>query len=117
MILAAVEDLLFSSKIRTVSKQVGAEVVFARSPQEILDKARSGGAQLTLVLFDLNSAKTDPLNTIAAIKADPDLSRVPVLGFASHVHVDLIRAARQAGADDVLPRSAFAANLPDILGR
>jgi CheY-like chemotaxis protein len=117
MILAAVEDLLFSSKIRTVGKQVGVDLVFARTPQEVLDRARANGGQLTLVVFDLNAAKTDPLNTIAALKSDPELSRIPVLGFASHVHVDLIRAARQAGADDVLPRSAFAANLPQILGR
>jgi hypothetical protein len=31
------------------------------------------------------------------------------------VHVDLINAAKQAGADQVLPRSAFAMNLADIL--
>jgi hypothetical protein len=31
------------------------------------------------------------------------------------VHVDLINAARSAGADEVLPRSAFAGNLADIL--
>jgi hypothetical protein len=29
--------------------------------------------------------------------------------------VDLLDAARRAGADDVLPRSAFASRLPDIL--
>jgi hypothetical protein len=31
------------------------------------------------------------------------------------VHTDLIAAARQAGADQVVPRSAFAGNLADIL--
>lgn len=117
MIIAAVDDLLFSSKIRTVGKQVGAELVFARTPEEILEKARAGREQVTLVLFDLNAGKTDPLNTIAALKSDPDLSSIPILGFASHVHVDLIRAARQAGADGVVARSAFAANLPQILGQ
>lgn len=116
MIIAAVEDLLFSSKIRTAGKQVDAELVFARTSGEILEKARAGGGRVRLVLFDLNASKTDPLATIAALKGDPDLSRIRVLGFASHVHVDLIRAARQAGADDVLPRSAFAANLAEILG-
>jgi CheY-like chemotaxis protein len=117
MIVAAVEDLLFSSKIRAVGKQVGADLVFARTPEEILEKTRASERPVTLLLVDLNAAKTDPLATIAALKADPALARIPILGFASHVHVDLIRAAREAGADQVLPRSAFAANLPQILGQ
>jgi DNA-binding NarL/FixJ family response regulator len=113
MILAAVEDLLFSSKIRTVAKQIGVEVAFARTADEILRQTREG--RPSLVVFDLNSAKTDPVGTIGALKGDPATSSVRILGFASHVHVDLISAARQAGADDVLPRSAFAARLPEIL--
>lgn len=112
-ILAAVDDLLFSSKIRATAKQVGADVQFARTPEEILTQARR--IRPGLVIFDLNSAKTDPVNTIAALKADPDIASTRTIGFASHVHVDLINAARQAGADEVLPRSAFAGRLADIL--
>ena len=68
-----------------------------------------------LVIFDLNSAKTDPVQTIAAIKADPALAAIRTIGFVSHVNTGIIDAARRAGADEVMPRSAFAANLPDIL--
>jgi DNA-binding NarL/FixJ family response regulator len=113
MILAAVDDLLFSSKIRAVGKQVGAELAFARTPDDILQKVRTD--RPSLVLFDLNSGKADPIATIGAIRADPLLAGVRILGFASHVHVDLIRAAEAAGADEVLPRSAFASRLPEIL--
>ena len=113
MVLVAVDDLLFSSKIRATAKQAGVELAFARSPQEILDRARS--LKPPLVIFDLNSGKTDPINTISALKADPELAGLRAIGFASHVHTDLIAAARQAGADQVLPRSAFAGNLADIL--
>jgi DNA-binding NarL/FixJ family response regulator len=113
MILVAVDDLLFSSKIRAVAKQLGTELAFARTPDEILTGARASSP--SLIVFDLNSAKTDPIATIAAIKGDAATSGLRVLGFASHVHADLIRAAKQAGADDVLPRSAFASRLPEIL--
>ena len=113
MILAAVDDLLFSSKIRTVAKQVGAELAFARTPEEILRKVRDDRPSLLLV--DLNSAKAEPIATISAIRSDPQLAGTRILGFASHVHVDVIRSAREAGADEVLPRSAFAAKLPQIL--
>ena len=47
--------------------------------------------------------------------SDPALASIRTIGFASHVHTDLIAAAREAGADQVLPRSAFAGNLADIL--
>ncbi len=113
MILAAVDDLLFSSKIRTTAKQAGVDLTFARTPPEILDQARA--LRPTLLIFDLNSAKADPLETIAALKGDPELSAIRTLGFVSHVHTDLIEAARKAGIDDVMARSAFAARLADIL--
>jgi DNA-binding NarL/FixJ family response regulator len=113
MVLAAVDDLLFSSKIRATAKQAGVEVTFARSPQEILDQARA--QKPSLILFDLNSGKTDPVATIAALKGDSALNASRILGFASHVHTELIASARNAGADQVLPRSAFAANLAEIL--
>jgi DNA-binding NarL/FixJ family response regulator len=113
MVLAAVDDLLFSSKIRATAKQAGVDVTFARTPQEILDQARA--QKPSLIVFDLNSGKTDPVATIAALKGDSALSGLRVLGFASHVHTDLIASARNAGADQVLPRSAFAANLAEIL--
>lgn len=113
MVLVAVDDLLFSSKIRATAKQAGVELTFARSPQEILEQART--IQPTLAIFDLNSGKTDPVSTIAALKRDAALAGIRTIAFASHVHTDLIAAARQAGADQVVARSAFAGNLAEIL--
>ena len=112
-ILAAVDDFLFRSKIRAVAKHVNAEIVFAQTQDDILAQARA--AKPSLVIFDLNSQKVDPIAAIAALKADAALAGVRTIAFASHVHVDLIAAARQAGADQVMPRSQFAGNLADIL--
>ena len=112
-ILAAVDDFLFRSKIRAVAKHVNAQIAFAQTPDEILAQARA--ARPSLVIFDLNSQKSDPIATIAALKQDAALAGIRAIAFASHVHVDLIEAARGAGADQVMPRSQFAANLADIL--
>ena len=112
-ILAAVDDFLFRSKIRATAKHVNAEIVFAQTPDEILAQART--LKPTLVIIDLNITKADPVETIAALKQDPELAGIRAIGFASHVHADLIAAARGAGADQVMPRSAFAGNLADIL--
>lgn len=113
MILAAVDDLLFSSKIRTTAKQAGVDLVFARTPPEILEQARN--LKPSLLIFDLNSAKANPIDTITRLKQDADLSSIRTLGFVSHVHTGLIDAARQAGIDDVMARSAFASRLAEIL--
>jgi CheY-like chemotaxis protein len=113
MVLVAVDDLLFSSKIRTVAKQAGVDITFARTPTDIIERAKSD--RPALIIFDLNCGKTDPLATIATLKGDPGLASIPTLAFASHVHTDLIHAARNAGAEQVLARSAFAGNLADIL--
>jgi DNA-binding NarL/FixJ family response regulator len=113
MILVAVDDFLFRSKIRTVGKQAGVELSFPKSPAEMLEQAKSSNPGL--VIFDLNSPTLAPIETIAAMKADPALSSIRIIGFVSHVDTARISAARSAGADDVMARSAFAGNLADIL--
>jgi CheY-like chemotaxis protein len=113
MILAVVSDLMFTSKIRTAAARIGVEVVFARSSRDALAAMDKGPP--ALVIFDLDARSIDPLGTLAAMKADPALTTVPTVGFVSHVRADLIEAARQAGVDDVMARSAFAERLPVIL--
>lgn len=113
MILAAVDDLLFSSKIRTTAKLAGVELTFARTPEEIMKLARA--LRPALVIFDLNSSRSNPIETVAAMKRDGELASIRTLGFVSHVHTELIESARAAGVDDVMARSAFTARLADIL--
>ena len=113
MILVAVDDLLFSSKIRTTAKLTGVELTFARTPEEIMEQARA--LRPALIILDLNSAKADPIETVAAMKRDGELASIRTLGFVSHVHTALIESARAAGVDEVMARSAFAGRLADIL--
>ena len=69
----------------------------------------------TLVILDLNNPRTDPLGTVAAMKRDPATASIRTVGYASHVQTDVIDAARQAGVDEVMARSAFTARLAEIL--
>lgn len=113
MILCIVDDLLFSIKISTAAKALGAPVLFERKPGMVLERIRE--RQPSLVIFDLNSATLHPIETIAAMKGDAELRRVPTLGYVSHVQTDVIEAARKAGIDQVLARSAFSDRLGEIL--
>jgi CheY-like chemotaxis protein len=104
---------MFTSKIKTTAGQLGVPVTFARSGSAALEQMRKDAP--SLVIFDLNSARTDPLGTVAAMRRDPALAAIPTVGFVSHVQTDLIEAARQAGVSDVMARSAFTARLAEIL--
>ena len=114
MIVAVIDDLFFSIKIKTAAKTLGAEVYFERAPDQVLDAIRSKSPRL--VIFDLDSAKMRPMDAIAAMKGDAALRGIPTLGFVSHVHDDVIATARAAGIDQVLARSAFVDRLGSILG-
>jgi PleD family two-component response regulator len=115
MILAVLDDLMFSSKIKTAANQLGVALTFARSAEGALTAMRN--AAPSLVIFDLNNARINPLGIVAAMKEDAALASIPTLGYASHVQTDVINAARQAGVGEVLARSAFATQLGDILKR
>ena len=113
MILVAVDDFLFRSKIRTTGKQAGVELTFPRTPDEVLEQART--LKPSLAIFDLNSATLAPIDTIARMKQDPELNTIRTLGFVSHVDAARIQAARDGGADEMLARSAVATRVGDIL--
>ena len=113
MIICAIDDLIFSIKIKTAAKSLQADVYFERSGDKILETIRE--KRPALVIFDLNSARLRPLDAILALKRDPDLSATKTLGYVSHVDTTTIEAARAAGIDQVMARSAFVDQLGDIL--
>jgi DNA-binding NarL/FixJ family response regulator len=113
VVLAVVDDLLFSSKIRAVADQAGRAVTFVRNRATVLTEIRTRSARL--VILDLDRMALDPMATIREIKAHRDLNHVVVVGFVSHVHTETIEAAREAGIDLVLARSAFVAKLPELI--
>jgi PleD family two-component response regulator len=113
MVLAIVDDLMFTSKIKTTAGLIGVPVTFARSRESALAEMRKSAP--SLVILDLNSTRTDPLGTVSAMKENAALAGIPTIGFVSHVQTELIEAARQAGVGDVMARSRFTARLAEIL--
>jgi two-component system CheB/CheR fusion protein len=113
VILAILDDLMFTSKIRSAAQHAGAPVQFARSAASALEQMQS--AVPSMVILDLNNPRTDPLGVIAAMKADARLATVATVGYVSHVDSGTIDAARAAGIGAVLARSAFVTQLPDLL--
>jgi PleD family two-component response regulator len=111
--IAVVQDLMFLSRIREAARASGAEVRSVRDPAALLQACRDlPGA---IVLVDLDAERLRPLDYAAALRAEPDLAAIAVIGFVSHVHADLARAAQAAGFTKVMARGAFVQALPSLL--
>jgi DNA-binding NarL/FixJ family response regulator len=112
-VIAAVDDLFFGAKIAETASRLNVPLLQIRSPEALTEKLRT--ERPALVIFDLNAQSCRPLEAIRQLKADSKLKNTRVLGFYSHVQHDLKRAAVEAGCDRVMARSAFTAELPEIL--
>lgn len=108
--LAFVDDIFFQAKIRETAKLVGVDVRFCTTPDALfaeMEKEKPG-----LVVVDLN-ARNNPLDAIARASS----SGAPLVGFLSHVQLDLAEKARAAGCANVMPRSKFTSSLATILSQ
>lgn len=113
MILVVADDLLFRSKISTAAKALGVVVRAATTPDAAIERARED--QPTLVLIDLDGQRPAPFDVLDRLARDPALRGLRTVGFVSHVHADLVQRARALGIGTVLARSAFVAQLSDLL--
>jgi CheY-like chemotaxis protein len=112
IILAAVDDLFFLGKIQHTAKLLGIGVA-AVDPRKLREEIAQ--TPVCAVILDLNHRCGGAVEALRALKSDPTTAGVPVLGFLSHVQTDLAAAARAAGCDILLARSAFSQQLPQLL--
>ena len=109
MILAIVDDALFRSKLEAAAAQLGTPLTIAADPGPVL----RAGAGWSRALIDLNLSRGDSLAMVRTLRtANPEM---PVIGYCSHVQHDLRQQALEAGCTQVLPRSAFVQQLPELL--
>jgi hypothetical protein len=93
------------SKVQAVG---GDAVRFVSSAAALVDAASDA---VRIVVVDLS--RPGVLDVLPALGA----TGVRTIGFGSHVDHTLLDAARAAGCDEVLPRSAFFRRLEELLGQ
>jgi CheY-like chemotaxis protein len=104
-------DLFFTSKVTGTAQALGLRVDAVDDLASAVTRLSAGN--VACILLDLAAPRVSVAEFVAAM---PTTARVPIIAFGSHVNVELLEAARSAGAE-VMPRSQFAATLPDILQR
>ena len=138
LIVAFVADLMFTTRIAAVADHLGYRVTWIESaaqlgaPDDTLAPESPGERvqgqsgrlfahivdwQPALLLFDLNNAAVPWREWIAALKSAAATRRIPVLCFGPHEDTATMRAAHDAGADAVLARSRFTADMPALFTR
>src|SRR3990170_3387936 len=114
-IIAVLDDLFFTSKIKEAAKSLNSDLEFIKNTNGLIQKLKS--EKPSIIIFDLNSKVCNPLETIKELKSLPDLKDIPILGYLSHIQTDLKDEAAKAGCDLVLPRSKFSKDLKEIITR
>jgi len=107
-----VDDMFFAAKIRGAAQNVSREVESVKSLAQLEKMSDDPPA---MVIVDLNSERVDGVGAIEMLKSKSTMKGIPIVGFLSHVQVDLKLAAESAGCDYVIPRSLFSMKLPDIV--
>jgi DNA-binding response OmpR family regulator len=111
-VAALAADLMFASRIRGAAAAVGVRVRIARRGSELLEWARAG--EVHRVLVDLEIRSEDAVDLVRSLRREGG-EALEIVAFGPHVAVDLLAAAREAGATRVMARSAFSRELPDLL--
>jgi hypothetical protein len=110
MILFAVRDLLFRSKLQAAAERLGAPFRFAPRAGTLEQAVREvGGAT---VFVDL----TQP-GVVEEVPGARSAGAVRVIGFLGHLQAELMQDAAAAGVDEVLTRGQFVNRLDDLLRR
>ena len=110
-VLTFARDMVFTSKIREVARQLGVSVAAARDPSRLGAEATASGARL--VILDLRLPES--LQALTALAADPAAASIRTVGFVDHEKVEVMDAARANGCGEVLTKGQFAHSLPRLL--
>lgn len=110
--LLVCDDFFFTSKVTGTAQELGGTVLEAGSQADAVLQLSEG--RFPLVMIDLGMTGLDVPELLAALPAE---NRPTVIAFDSHVNTERMKAAREAGCDEVLPRSRFSGDLAGILGR
>ena len=112
MVLVAIRDLFFSSKVDAAIAASGAAApARAKRGEPLLEQVRAGRPSRLVVELGAEGA----IDAIRAIKSDAELATTEVVGYCRHTEIERIRAAKAAGCDRVLTQGELAELLPRIL--
>lgn len=115
--ILVVDDSLNTREIeKSILELEGHEVVTANDGIEGLERLREH--RFDMILSDIDMPRMDGITMIENMRKDPLYGKTPIVVITSHTDPDLIRRAREAGADAHIVKSDFdRTSLVEITGR
>ncbi len=107
-------DLLFTVKITGTARELGCKVQVAGNVE--LASALIAEHRPRAVFVDLAAGPLASPEALARLQAEAG-AETPFIAFGSHVDADALAAAKAAGCCEVMPRSKFTVQLPDLIRR
>jgi DNA-binding NarL/FixJ family response regulator len=104
-----VRDMMFTSKIREVARQLGVTVAAIRDPAAL--PAPEPGTRL--VILDLRLPEA--LGLLVTLASSAPHQGLRTIGFVDHERIDVMDAARKAGCSEVMAKGQFSNSLPKLL--
>jgi CheY-like chemotaxis protein len=102
------DDLIFFSRVAGAARAGGFTVRMVKLADELLAQAKQHLP--AAIILDLNLPELDLTDMLEKLRAA--CTAMPCLvAYGSHVEAEVLRSARKAGCDLVMPRSQFVANL------
>ncbi|MFN8464370.1 MAG: DUF309 domain-containing protein [Caldilineaceae bacterium] len=107
-------DLFFGARLDDVIRACGGQPIIVDTPDEFV--AAVDRFFPVLALLDLNVAGEWEM-AIRRCKLRPHTAQTPIFAFGSHVEVETLKRARQAGADHAWARSKMMEELVPVVQR
>lgn len=111
-VVVCISDLFFQSKVVETARHLQVDLAIAGSESK-LDEVIRGNAEARFIV-DLCFGNAQGIEVVKRIRRE--LPKARLVAFAPHVEEDLLEAARQAGASEVMSRAKFTKKLSEILG-
>ena len=108
--ILACSDFFFVTRICDTARELGQVVRSCSNTKEIVELLESNSVPVLFIDLSSMSGCLDELAQYRQLA--PQLK---VIAFGSHVQIDLLKRAKQAGCDQVLPRSRFTKELVNLL--
>lgn len=115
MLCYLASDLIWASKIKSTADALGLPCRPVRNLDMLEARLTEGGVKALILDLEAPEMAMEMLARVRAAEAPGGLERVRVLAFGPHVEVARLQQARDAGADEIMTRGAFDANLEEVL--
>lgn len=114
-VIIAANNMIFTSKIMTILDGMEAEGIKAIRADEIFTKAQE--MQPDLIIIDLNLNGIEAPSLINKLRSYGATRGIPIVCYSPNTLKDQMKAAKTAGATEVLPNSKMTSRMNTILNK